>query len=103
MRAVSAPAIAGPDESQLPPYTAVVDGQRLRQLRRQHGLSVDNLACQARIGRTTLARLERQPRPRCRTRTVALLAAALGENPETIAVLIRTNKTTPARPGLAAS
>jgi hypothetical protein len=30
-----------------------------------------------------VARLERQARPHCRTRTLALLAAALGESPAT--------------------
>jgi len=31
----------------LPPHTAIIDGRRLRQLRRQAGLSIDNLAHQA--------------------------------------------------------
>lgn len=70
-----------PDASPLPPYTAVIDGQRLRQLRIQHGLSQENLAYRARIGRTALARLEHERRPRCRTRTLALLAVVLEEIP----------------------
>jgi DNA-binding XRE family transcriptional regulator len=93
---------AVPCENPLPPYTAIIDGRRLRQLRRQHGLSQETLAHQARIGRTTLARLESQPRPRCRTYTLAQLAAVLQEDPETIALLVRTTKTSPARPGRAA-
>jgi len=38
----------------------VVDGQRLRFLRRQHGLSQETLAYQAGISPATVARLERQ-------------------------------------------
>lgn len=101
-RALSPLAAAGPGENPLPPYTAVIDGKRLAQLRRQHGLSQEDLAYQARIGRTTLARLERQSRPRCRTHTLAQLAAALEENPESIAFLVRAAKTSPPRPGRAA-
>lgn len=86
----------------LPPYTAIIDGHRLRQLRRQHGLSQETLAHKARIGLTTLVRLESQGRPRCRTYTLAQLAAVLNEDPETIALLVRTTKTSPARPGRAA-
>jgi DNA-binding XRE family transcriptional regulator len=86
----------------LPPYTAIIDGHRLRQLRHQHGLSQEALAHQARIGLTTLARLESQARPHCRTHALAQLAAVLNEDPETIALLVRTIKTSPARPGRAA-
>jgi transcriptional regulator with XRE-family HTH domain len=59
-------------------WFAVVDGARLRQLRRQHGLSAAELAGKAGIGLSTVVRLERQPQ-RCRTRTLARLAAALGQ------------------------
>jgi serine/threonine-protein kinase RsbW len=65
-------------------WTAVLDGERLRHLRRLHGLSQDKLADRAGISAATVARLERQPRPSCRTRTLARLAAALGEHPATI-------------------
>jgi DNA-binding XRE family transcriptional regulator len=65
-------------------WTTVLDGQRLRQLRRQHGLSQEKLADRAGISLTTVARLERQSRPPCRGRTVARLAAALGEHPAAI-------------------
>jgi len=65
-------------------WTAVLDGPRLRHLRRLHGLSQENLADQAGISPATVARLEREPRPSCRTRTMARLAAALGEHPATI-------------------
>jgi transcriptional regulator with XRE-family HTH domain len=62
-------------------WTTVLDGARLRQLRRQHGLSAAQLAGKAGIGRSTVIRLERQPRCSCRTRTLARLAAALGQSP----------------------
>jgi DNA-binding XRE family transcriptional regulator len=65
------------------PLVFVLDGQRLRQLRRQHGLSQQDLADQAGISLTTVARLERQPRTPCRGRTLARLAAVLGEHPAT--------------------
>jgi serine/threonine-protein kinase RsbW len=65
-------------------WTAVLDGPRLRHLRRLHGLSQEKLADQAGISPATVARLERQSRPCCRTRTMARLAAALGEHPATI-------------------
>jgi DNA-binding XRE family transcriptional regulator len=65
------------------PLVFVLDGQRLRQLRRQHGLSQQNLADQAGISLTTVARLERHPRTPCRGRTLARLAAVLGEHPAT--------------------
>ncbi|MGH3276236.1 MAG: helix-turn-helix domain-containing protein [Streptosporangiaceae bacterium] len=61
--------------------TTVVDGRRLRQLRRQRGLSQDDLAAKAGISLTTVARLERQPAGPCRCRTLARLARALDEDP----------------------
>lgn len=66
-------------------YTTVLDGQRLRQLRRQHGISQEKLADLAGISVTTVARLERKSRSACRGRTLARLAAALGEEPSVIA------------------
>jgi DNA-binding XRE family transcriptional regulator len=60
-------------------WITLVDGQRLRALRRQHGLSQEALADQAGISLTTITRLERQPSSPCRTWTLAALAAALGE------------------------
>ncbi|MGI8450086.1 MAG: helix-turn-helix domain-containing protein [Streptosporangiaceae bacterium] len=62
-------------------WTTVLDGHQLRQLRGQHGLSRAGLAAQAGISQATLARLERQPYASCRSRTLARLAAALGEDP----------------------
>ncbi|MGP8000621.1 MAG: helix-turn-helix domain-containing protein [Streptosporangiaceae bacterium] len=66
-------------------WTAVVDGKRLRQLRRQRGLAREELAAQAGISSHTLSRLERQRKASCRTRTLARLAGALGEEPSSIA------------------
>jgi DNA-binding XRE family transcriptional regulator len=58
----------------------VADGQRLRQLRRESGLSQEMLADQAGISRTTIGRLERQGHRSCRGRTLARLAAVLGQD-----------------------
>ena len=60
-------------------WTALIDGRHLRNSRSQHGLTRDQLASKAGISVTTLARLERHPRTRCRTRTLARLAAALNQ------------------------
>jgi DNA-binding XRE family transcriptional regulator len=69
------------------PWTTVVDGERLRQLRRQHGLSQEKLADRAGVSLTTVARLEGESRAPCRCRTLARLAAALGEQPATISAI----------------
>jgi transcriptional regulator with XRE-family HTH domain len=61
-------------------WTAVIDGDQLRQLRRQHGLSQESLAYQAEISPSTVTRLERQARASCRT--LGRLARALGEQPD---------------------
>lgn len=62
-------------------WFTVVDGGRLRQLRQESGLSPAELADKADIGLSTVLRLERQPQPSCRTRTLARLAGALGQPP----------------------
>ncbi len=66
------------------PRTFLLDGQRLRQLRRQRGLSQEELAGQAGVSLTTVARLERQSCASCRGWTLSRLARALGEHPATI-------------------
>ena len=63
------------------PQTFILDGQRLRQLRRQPGLSQEELAGQAGVSLTTIARLEGQASAPCRGRTLGRLARALGEHP----------------------
>ena len=62
-------------------WFTVVDGQRLRRLRNQHGLSQEQLADRAGISPATVARLERQPAAPCRCRPLGRLAAALDEEP----------------------
>jgi DNA-binding XRE family transcriptional regulator len=73
---------------------AVIDGRQLRQLRRARGLSQENLAWTAGLGLTTIARLESQPRARCRFGTLARLAAVLGENPRAITDSLRPHSET---------
>jgi DNA-binding XRE family transcriptional regulator len=65
-------------------WMVIADGQRLQQLRHQHGLSQQKLADRAGISLTTVGRLERQGRRSCRGRTLARIAAALGEHPNAI-------------------
>jgi DNA-binding XRE family transcriptional regulator len=60
-------------------WSTVIDGHKLQQLRCQVGLSQANLADQAQVGMTTIARLERQHHARCRTWTLARIATALGK------------------------
>ena len=63
------------------PWTTMLDGRQLRRLRRQHGLSQEQLAAHAGISLTTIRRLEHQPAAPCRSRTLGRLARALGEHP----------------------
>jgi serine/threonine-protein kinase RsbW len=65
-------------------WTAVVDGDRLRELRCQRGLSEEELADQAGVSLSTVTRLERDQRPACRSWTLAQLAIALSEHPSAI-------------------
>ena len=65
------------------PQTFVLDGRQLRRLRRQRGLSQEELAGQAGLSVTTVGRLERQTCAPCRGRTLGRLARALGEHPAT--------------------
>lgn len=76
-------------------WTTVLDGTRLRRLRREHGLSQEQLANRARISLTTVARLERQPQASCRGRTLARLAAALDEQPGAIRPASPAGRTQP--------
>jgi len=66
-------------------WSTVIDGHRLRHLRREHGLTQAELAAKAGVSPATVTRLERQPRAYCRGRTLARLATALGEQPATLA------------------
>jgi transcriptional regulator with XRE-family HTH domain len=69
-------------------WTTIANGQRIRELRRQCGLAQVELAALAGVSLDTVARLERQQQTPCRTRTLARIAAALGERPATIAAVI---------------
>lgn len=89
LRPPSVPALGGTGDVHLAHrWLTVLDGQRLRQVRRQHGLSQERLAYRAGISLATVARLEREPRPHCHARTAALIAAALGEHPSIIAPIV---------------
>ena len=74
-------------------WTAVVDGKRLRELRRQRGIAKEELAGRAGISLTTVARLERQECAACRTRTLARIAAALDEEPSFIGPALARTRT----------
>jgi transcriptional regulator with XRE-family HTH domain len=74
-------------------WTFVVDGRRLREARRERGLSQEVLAGRAGISVTTVARLEQRQQASCRGRTLARLAAVLGEEPATF-------RLPPATPGI---
>jgi transcriptional regulator with XRE-family HTH domain len=76
----------------------MVNGTRLRQLRHKHGLSQEALANRAGISLSTVARLERRPSLPCRCRTLARLAAALGEKPAAISLPPTTGTAAQAQP-----
>jgi|HubBroStandDraft_3_1064219.scaffolds.fasta_scaffold1554099_1 transcriptional regulator with XRE-family HTH domain len=65
-------------------WLTTLDGDQLRQSRRQSGLSQADLAGQAGISLTAISRLERQHRASCRPRTLTRLAAALGKDPASL-------------------
>ncbi|MGH3202251.1 MAG: helix-turn-helix domain-containing protein [Streptosporangiaceae bacterium] len=71
------------------PQTFILDGQRLRQRRRQRGLSQEGLADQTGLSVATVARLERQTSAPCRGRTLGRLARALGEHSATTSLRLR--------------
>jgi DNA-binding XRE family transcriptional regulator len=72
------------DLASAPAQIMVIDGRRLRELRRARGLSQEILAWRSEVDITTIGRLERQPRPPCRRRTLIQLAEVLGENPRAL-------------------
>ena len=84
-------------------WITVLDGHRLRRLRRHHGLTQAELAAKAGLSNTTVARLERGTCLACRCRTVARIAAALGIEPSTLnarpACTVPTYSTGPPPPG----
>jgi DNA-binding XRE family transcriptional regulator len=62
-------------------WLTAIDGQLLRQMRRQRGLSQERLADLAGVSLTTVARLERPSMQPCRTWTLCRLAQALEQHP----------------------
>ena len=79
-------------------WLVVVDGHRLRQLRREHRLSQQVLAGRAGISVGTIGLLERQTRARCRGRTLARLAAALGAPPSVLLSSAHKDRTPSGQP-----
>lgn len=70
-------------------WIAVIDGQRLRELRFQRALSQAKLARLAGVSVRTVSKLERHQAASCRARTLARLAAALGEDPSAMVANVR--------------
>jgi DNA-binding XRE family transcriptional regulator len=62
-------------------WTTAIDGDLLRRMRRQRGLSQERLAGLAGVSLTTVARLERPSMQPCRTWTLYRLANALERHP----------------------
>jgi len=75
-------------------WITIADGQRIREMRHRCGLAQAELAGLAGVSLDTVVRLERQNRTTCRTRTLARIAAALGETPATIAAVTLTDPVT---------
>jgi predicted transcriptional regulator len=79
VRTVS-PLVLAAIQAKLPkPWLAVVDGEMVRKLRDNLGLSQRSLAERAKVSIKTVKRLESLPSGRCMPRTAALLATALNE------------------------
>lgn len=62
------------------PWLAIVDGDLIRKLRENLGLSQKELAEKAKVGIKIVKRLESVPSGRCMPKTAALLATALDED-----------------------
>ena len=80
----------------------MVDGARLRRVRREHGLSQERLAWAAGVSITTIAKLEREPRSSCTRRTLALLCEALGEAPAALTPPVQAARRLPGAGGCGA-
>jgi serine/threonine-protein kinase RsbW len=65
-------------------WVTLLNGHRLRRLRRHHGLTQAELAAKAGLSSATVARLERGTCVACRCRTVARLADVLDIEPTTL-------------------
>jgi transcriptional regulator with XRE-family HTH domain len=75
-------------------WIVAVDGERVGELRRQRGLARAELALLAGLSLGTVARLESEHGTTCRTRTLARIVAALGEQPGTIAAVTLRDRVT---------
>jgi anti-sigma regulatory factor (Ser/Thr protein kinase)/DNA-binding XRE family transcriptional regulator len=78
-------------------WSVVLDGEQLRGLRRQRGMSQEALCSESGVSIDTIARLERGRRPVCRGRTAGRLARALGVAPLSLLAPEQTGR--PASPG----
>jgi DNA-binding XRE family transcriptional regulator len=96
---VTMPGLAGRQYARLQRWYARPDGRRLRQLRRQLGLSQAKLAARAGVSATTVARLERPDCVTCRSYILARVAAALGEHPARLQKTPARARLSPARHG----
>lgn len=79
---------SGTEERRARSWTVTLDGTRLRELRSARGLSRAELGRLAGISKATVVRLEQQARISCRGRTLARLAAALGQEPASSGLLL---------------
>jgi serine/threonine-protein kinase RsbW len=91
--------VSAPREQAVPDWIAVVDGLQLRRARRRCGLSQERLAHRAGVSLTTIAKLEREPRPRCLTQTLYRLADALDEHPSALSPQLAAAGRQAAQPG----
>lgn len=80
------PARPGPGTapSPAPGRLTAFDSAALASLRQAQGMSRGQLARDSGVSVATIKRLEREHDPACRTRTITLLAAALGQPPDTL-------------------
>ncbi len=65
-------------------WLTCVDGRQLRELRPSRGMSAVRLAIGAGLHESTVRRIETEPSPWCRPRTVRGLADVLGVAPEVL-------------------
>ncbi len=79
-RQVSPLVLAAIDAKLPKPWLAVVDGELVRKLRRNLGLSQSALADRAEVGRRTVNKLENLPSARCLPHLASRLATALNED-----------------------
>lgn len=74
----------GTAPSPAPDRLTAFDGAELTRLRQAQGMSQNQLARDSGVSVATINRLEREHDPACRSRTIALLATALGQPPDAL-------------------